>query len=312
MKKTIQLLLILAIAFFVVDRLVCLGLEQIDERVFTGQSVGKVNHFLSIKDSVDLLVFGSSRANHHIVNNMLSTSSFNMGVDGTRIGYSAALISTLKKKKQTILVHVDQDRFFNSDYDGSDMLSLINLTKRNDELNWFINDFFFDEIYLSKIINSYIYNGKALGVLKNFVVPGYNYRLYNGYDPLVPSEEQKKVFEKMVKFKSSEDLYDEYLSTDIEINPVIDVFINRIIQSCKKNDARLIFLSSPTLIERNRKIDLTIKKYFESKDVSYYDYSCFFERFNAAYWKDFTHMSEVGANAFSKALKEELTQKKRY
>ena len=68
MKKSFQLFLALIIVFVVSDRLIYYGLNTIDKSVFSGQVTGKANQFLQIKDSVDLLVFGSSRANHHVNN----------------------------------------------------------------------------------------------------------------------------------------------------------------------------------------------------------------------------------------------------
>ena len=112
MKKSLQLFLMFLVLFFIADRLIYLGLKTIDKKVFTGQSVGKVNQFLSLKDSVKLLVFGSSRANHSINNLLLDSSSYNIGVDATKTAYATALISSLNKKGQSIIVHIDQNTIF--------------------------------------------------------------------------------------------------------------------------------------------------------------------------------------------------------
>lgn len=308
MKKSIQLLLALAIVFFLTDRLICMCLNEIDRKVFTGQSVGKVNHFFSLKDSVNLLVFGSSRANHHIDNEALGTTSFNIGVDGTRIGYSAALISTLKKKDQILLVHIDHASLYNFEYDGSDMIGLINMIHRNDDLSAFIYNYFPDEICISRIFNSYIYNGKVLGMLKNFVAPSYDYKQYYGYDPLYPNQEQKDIFEKMLKLDSLKLEQDNLTVKGAKINPLIDKFIDEIIDFSKKNNSRLIFFTSPTLKTNHLNVRSVTKQYFESKNASYYDYSVFFEKYNADYWKDFTHMSAHGATVFTKAFRQEILQ----
>ena len=307
MKKSIQLLLILAIVFFVTDRLICMCLKEIDKKVFTGQSVGKVNHFFSLKDSVNMLIFGSSRANHHIDNTVLDITSFNMGVDGTRIGYSAALISTLKKKGQILLVHIDHEILYDSEYDGSDMLSLMNMTQRNADITTFMYKFFPEEIYISKALNCYIYNGKVLGILKNYVAPNYDYNRYSGYDPLFPNLEQRNIFNKMVKSDSLKLEQDDLAAvSDLEVNPLINKFIGEIIEHCKTNNSRLVFFTSPKLRKIHNNVRNKTKQYFESKNISYYDYSEFFKEYNADYWKDFTHMSAQGATVFTKALKEKI------
>ncbi|TBN17677.1 hypothetical protein [Hyunsoonleella pacifica] len=279
-----------------------------DKKVYTGQSVGKVNHFFSLKDSVDLLVFGSSRANHHIDNESLNISSFNIGVDGTKIGYSAALISTLKKKDQILLVHIDHASLYDSEYNGSDMMGLINMIQRSDDVSAFIYNFFPNEIYISRIFNSYIYNSKVLGILKNSLAPSYDYSEYCGYDPLYPNQEQREIFEKMLKSDSLKLEQDKLMVNEVKINPLINKFIDLIIDYSGNNNSRLIFFTSPTLKRNHFNVQSITKQYFASKNTSYYDYSDFFKKYNVDYWKDFTHMSADGATAFTKAFKEEILQ----
>ena len=168
MKKSFQLFLLLLLIFYISDRLTFFGLKTIDKKVFSGQGLGKVNQFISLKDSVNLLVFGNSRANHHINNIILDSSSYNMGVDGTNIAYSAALISTLRKKDQFIIVHIDQKIIFDTTYVGKDVLGLINLIYREKEIRTLIDDLFPEEILYTKLSNCYMYNGKALGIMKNY------------------------------------------------------------------------------------------------------------------------------------------------
>ncbi|WP_282123433.1 hypothetical protein [Algibacter mikhailovii] len=306
MKKSIHLLVLLAIVFLITDRLVCLSLIQFDKKVFSGQSVGKVNHFLLLKDTVDLLVFGSSRANHHIDNKRITSSSFNIGVDGSRIGHSATLISSLNKKNQVVLVHIDHKFIYDLEYTGEDMLSLKNLIKRNDTIKTFINNYFPEEVYIANAVNSYVYNGKVLGILKNYLKPKYNYMLYDGFDPLIPSQEQKDIFEKMIKLENRNNKSEDYELSDLEINPLIDDLVEEIKQICQKNNSKLIFFTSPSLILEHETLRLRTKNYFKSKHLLYYDYSDFFKNYNSEYWRDFTHMSEKGAIVFTEAIENEL------
>ena len=81
-------LIVLFIAFsYIVDKIVYFTLNKISDKVFTGQSVGKLNHYLQVKDNIDFVVFGSSRANHNVNPIEISNNSFNMGVDGQMIAY---------------------------------------------------------------------------------------------------------------------------------------------------------------------------------------------------------------------------------
>ncbi len=291
----------LLLIFLITDRLTYYGLEALDEKVFTGQSVGKVNQFLSLKDSLNLLVFGNSRANHHIDNKVLNESSFNMGVDGTHIAYSAALISTLKKRGQLIIVHIDPKIIFDDTYKGKDVLSLINLINREEGVKEIINDLFPEEIYYSKICNSYIYNGKALSFLKNYFLPKYDYNLYYGYDPIYPTVEQKQIFEKIIEKDTARYSFGDSFK-DMKISVLTNNLVDNIKTKCEYNNSELIFITSPTLnvvYEKQRK---QTALFFKSKNIKYYDFSDFFDETPIDNWKDFTHLSEKGAALFSNKL----------
>ena len=305
MKKSLKLLLFFIIVFLVADRFVAFSLRKIDEKVKTGQSVGKVNHFLSVKDSLDVLVFGSSRANHHVDNITLSKSSYNIGIDGTKIGNSAILISTLRKKGQNILVHVDYNTLYDSSYTGDDMLGLKNLITRNEIIKAKIRQFFPEEINLSKVSNSYVYNGKVLGMIKNYFSPNYDYRNYNGYDPLYPSDEQISIFEKLVKENELPVFTDDELDISSPSSK-FDGFVDIIIDICKNNNSNLIFFTSPNLKVIDSKYRNATKSYFDSKGVKYFDFIDLVDATDISYWKDFTHMSHKGALKLTKELKTHL------
>ncbi len=308
MKKSIQLLFLLTVVFILSDRVIFFGLQKLDQQVFAGQSVGKANHFFKIKDSVDLLVFGSSRANRHVVNKVLDSSSFNMGVDGTNLGYCTALISTLERRKQTILVHIDPDKLYSLKYHGEDILNLINHFKREDKIAILINSYFPEEYYISNVFNSFAYNGLVLGVLKNYVAPKYDYTEYDGYDGLFPSKEQKKIFNKLVKTSSNLDFKNTFFvdNENFDVNATVDEFVERIINVCEKNNSKLIFFTSPNLYTIPAKATLKTKDYFEKKGIPYFDYSGFFSEFNPEHWKDFTHLSNKGAILFTNELNKRI------
>ena len=306
MKKSIKLFLILILVFLITDRLVYSSLKSIDKKVFTGQSGGKVNQFLSLKDSVNVLVFGSSRALHHVDPTELDSLSYNIGVDGTRIGYSAALISSLSKKEQTILVHIDPSAIYNSDYNGDDILGLLNVAKRNKDISNFISDVFPEEIYLSKIFNCYVYNGKVLGLLKNYFIPKDNYEDSNGYEPIIPSIEQKQIFKKLID--KTDLLQFKYNKISNLPNPLVDKFILTINKKCKLNNSKLVFITSPSLKKNDDKLRLMTKEYFKSRRIVYYDYSEYIDITDLDNWKDFTHLSAKGAKLFSKELRSKLNE----
>lgn len=306
MKKTLVLTFLLIAGYFATDRLVFAGLRYLDKNVYTGQASGKVNQFLALKDSVNTLVFGSSRANHHVDIKELDSSGFNMGLDATKMAYAAALIETLSKKGQQIFVHIDPNTLLDpyNEYKGKDCLNLINLSDSEPGIRTVIHKLYPEELILTHISKSYMYNGKSLGFLKNYFKPSYNYKNYRGFDPLFPSETQKQVFLKLWKTKGKDAIgYDNIKG----INPVVEDLIIRIKNKCKANGARLVFFTSPTLNQINPEIMDATNNFFKSKGITYLDYTHLFEDFNPEYWKDLTHLSATGAKVFTKKLKTDFT-----
>ncbi|WP_298555624.1 hypothetical protein [uncultured Algibacter sp.] len=305
MKKSIKLFSLISLLFFAADRIVYNTISSIDKQVFTGQTGGKVNQFLTLKDSVNLLVFGNSRASHHLDTKLLDSISYNAGADGSRIGYSTALVSVLEKKEQTILVHIDHWDIYDSEYKGKDVLSFLSLASKNEDISRFISEIHPKEIYTSKIFNCYVYNGKFLSLLKNYFSPKYDVNHYYGYDPLTPNQEQKEIFKKLID-KTDFKNFNYSDSISILPNPIVDSFIEKIKVKCKKNNSKLVFFTSPTLKNNQEGLLLKTKEYFNSKGVIYYDYSKFIDISDVSNWQDFTHMSEKGANLFTKKIKEDI------
>ncbi len=305
MKKTLVLAFLIIIGFFITDRLAYSGLRYLDKNVFTGQTTGKANQFLSLKDTVNTLVFGSSRANHHVVINELDSSGFNMGLNATKIAFATTLINTLNKKNQNIFVHIDQNSLLNASesYDGGDCLGLINHASSNKAIREVLNELFPEEIIITHFSNSYMYNGKVLGTIKNYFYPSYNYKKYNGFDAIVPSANQKKVFLSLWNSKGRDSIgYHE----NIAVNSLMTSLIEKIHKKCLENQSTLIFFTSPTLNQINPELVAKTQQFFKSKNITYLDYTSLFKEFNPDYWKDLTHLSETGAKEFTKKLKEDF------
>ncbi|UII79903.1 hypothetical protein [Flagellimonas sp. CMM7] len=302
--KSIKLFLLIILALFIADRAVFFTLHTIEGDVYTGQSVGKANLFNKVKDSVDLLVLGSSRAARHVDPGVFSTAGYNMGMDGTHFGYSAALISTLIKGEQIILVHIDHHELYDQSYEGEDMLSLINEITDSESLLGFMDEYYPEEIFLSKISKCYVYNGKVLGMLKNAVIGGTSMKKTHGFAPLEPSELQKKTFQKILDkegIQKKTDILEPY-----EFNRRLIGFIDFAVEKAKNNHSKLIFFTSPSLNKVDNSIRERTSEFFKSKDALYLDNLDFFKDFNIDYWKDRTHMSKSGAQIYSLSLRDSI------
>lgn len=298
-KKLLKIILFTLVISYALDKLVFFSLNKVSDEVMTGQAIGKLNQFLSIKDSTEFFVFGNSRANHHIDMGLFKRIGYNMGIDGTGIAYSSTLITTLPKhKKQVILVHVDTKNFFDSLYDGGDMRALKSKFQRQPD----ITNALIKNNQLSSLQSFYYsmnYNGNSISIIKNYFKPSYNYQTYNGYDPLYVSDSQESIRDIVLSQSETSDCPDNY-----SVNTKALEYLQSIKRFSDKNPEKtFIFLTSPIHNDfcdgDNKKLSLLM----EELDLNYMDFSNLYKETNTnTYWKDRTHMSDKGAQAFSEHL----------
>lgn len=289
-------LIVLFIAFsYIVDKIVYFTLNKISDKVFTGQSVGKLNHYLQVKDNIDFVVFGSSRANHNVNPIEISNNSFNMGVDGQMIAYSATLCKLLpKNKRQIILFHIDPENAFDSDYKGEDLNSLKIKYNRIETIENEINhlnqnnplQFFYWCIG---------YNGSVLGILKNYIKPKYDYTNYYGFDPILVSDTQKKMFKTILRKEKKQQCLNSFV-----LNPTYNLYLDQIKNYCLQNNKTLVFFTSPIFKDQCKKDNVHFNKLMNEKELLYYDFTDYYKKNNKLiYWKDKTHLSNIGALKFT-------------
>ena len=271
----------------------------------SGQSIGKLNQFMSIKDSLDLIAFGTSRSNHHIDVKKIKRASYNVGMDGSAIAYSATLIQLLPtNKEQVIIFNIDPNKVFVDEYSGSDVKGLITKYNRNPTIQKAISEANQDNI-IQHFLWSLDYNGKAIGIVKNYISPKYDHEAYYGFDPLHITEAQTELFKKSL-------LVDSNYKCDENktINPEVWKYINQINDFCKTNNKTLLMLTTPTYEPECKVQYKKLEQALNAIGITYKDYSGFFLNDNdLSYWRDKTHMSSKGAEIFTQFLKEELQKK---
>lgn len=301
-KKLIKFVLLILLISYGLDKLVFFSLNKISDEVMTGQAIGKLNHFLSIKDNTDFLVFGNSRANRHIDVDLFNNNAYNMGVDGVGIAYNSTLIHTLNEDKmQLVLVHIDTKNFFNNDYDGSDVNALKAKYHRNSDITMVLDS----SNQISVLQNFYYsmnYNGTSIGILKNYFRPNYDYKTYNGYVPMVVTSFQEEIRD-IVLAKS---ITTEACSDNHKINPTAKNYLKSIKSFSEKSpNKHFLFITSPIYHDA---CDIDNKKLgdlMQELGLTYSDYTNLYKHNDNSYWKDATHMSKEGAEAFSKHLLKE-------
>lgn len=302
--KSLKLALSSIVILFLLDKVVFFCLLSIENTVMCGEGVGKINQFDLVKDTTKYLVFGNSRANHHINPAVFGNSAFNIGVGGRKMAFSATLIQTLpKKKKQFVLLQIDPPYVFDTTYVGSDIDALYVKYHQNKVIKNKI-----DEIHrqnpFSVFFWSLDYNGLVFSILSNKFRPKYDYKKYNGYDPMENTPAEKAMFLKRLK-----DLpYKECNTTPSQLERM---YLKQIKDFCAQNNKVLILFTSPVYGDTCKKDNSAMAKLMKEYGLTYYDFTDYFQQDNNIdYWKDENHLSKTGADKFSlvlaKALNNEL------
>ncbi|WP_400078963.1 hypothetical protein [Winogradskyella sp. R77965] len=303
-KKFFKIIILTLLISYGLDKLVFFGLNKISDKVMSGQSIGKLNQFLFIKDSTDFLVFGNSRANRHIDVDLFSENGYNMGIDGIGIAYNSTLINTLlEDKKQLVLVHIDTKNFFDADYDGSDIRGLKTKYQRDTDITSALEKSGQLSV-LQKFYYSMNYNGNAIGITKNYFRPSYNYKTYNGYDPISVSPDQESMRDTVLSNFDS----DKECSDNHEVNVIALDYLKSIKTFVDKSPNKtFLFVTSPIYNDTCSADNTKLNQIMQDLGLNYWDYSNLYKDIkDNSLWKDATHMSKKGAEAFSKLLIEKF------
>lgn len=290
-----------------IDKFVFTLFNVISDEVYTGQSVGKLNHYLRIKDTVDVLIYGNSRVGHHVDPDKIPADCFNMGVNGRKIAYSSTLVNLLEtNREQTILFHIDTDNAFSTTYNGDDILALSVKYNRNEIVQEHMDELDMGNPFQA-VYSSLSYNAIVLGILKNYFRPKYDYTHYNGFEPILVSENQRKIFmNKLNKTDKKPPCASVFKMNEIYYNALVELK-----KFCKKNNKMLVLFTSPKFADTCSEDNHYLAKKLNDMGFEYYDFTSLFqEDYNLDYWKDNIHLSGKGAEIFSEKLYKRLEEDK--
>lgn len=171
------------------------------------------------KTNADILIFGSSRANHHyntkIIETTTNLSAYNTGRDGHFIFYQTALLKAILKRhtpKFIILDFAGTFEFKQQDYDR--LSSLLPYYKSHEEIRDIVELKSTFEKY--KLISSiYPFNSTASSILVSNIRTADDH-IYHGYSPLygeitVNPKIQKNNSEKYVVDQNKYQVFEEFL-----------------------------------------------------------------------------------------------------
>lgn len=258
----------------------------------------RTTHSLNYTED-EVLIFGSSRANHHydpkVFESKLNMSCYNTGRDGTYLFYQTALLKTILKRHQPKVIIYD---FFGSfeysqnDYDR--LSSLLPYYEEHEEIQEVLElKGPFEKLKtLSKI---YPYNSLLFNIItgnmefnkeKNKDIKGY-VPLYNVWDNKLKSIETANKYKcDPNKLKAFQDF----------------------IHLCKKNNIELYVVVSPVFYKYESDYSIaTCEKICSDQDIPFYDFTRDDEFLKKREWyADILHLNQTGAKKFTGLISDSI------
>jgi len=290
------------------DQVVGRGLDALYRRCTTGETGGLINDVL--RRQVDVLVLGSSRAQHHVVPRILKRklglSAYNAGLDGQDLLYAVMLFDVWTAKHgapKLVLLQVDPWSFRRSATElqradifapfvsrSAEVRAVLALRGRYEPL---------------KLLSySYRFNGKVLAILKNALVrPNDAFDGYEGIPGAMTSGADVPASEDAMELATrGQPPWDRKLA-----------LFGQLAAYCRQNGTRLILFHSPrysTDAPRLRAWDEELAALLKGyPDVDYIDGETQFARAftgKSELFHDATHLNARGAELFTSLLAGEV------
>jgi hypothetical protein len=243
----------------------------------------------------EILVFGSSRANHHYVpeifEDSLKMSFYNTGRDGNGVFFQTALLKSILKRYTPKIIILDYAGGFGKEANDYDRISsLLPYYKKHEEIRNIIElkSPFERMKLLSKI---YPFNSEILTIaIGNLDINKKMNSDNKGYVALYK------------EWQSNIDSIDPVSDYEVDSNKLdaFRVFIN----TAKKSGAKVYVIFSPIFLKYNRSQDIEIcNEICSAENVCFWDYSkdkLFLN--NNGFFQDVQHLNHNGALIFSKLI----------
>lgn len=298
MKRSfLTTILVIVVSFVLVDMAFGLFMDKALTRTKGGVTGNLVYINTQLDDSV--VVFGSSRANHHYVPGVLQDSLgvtvYNCGIDGNGILMAYCLLNNMiESGSHPKLVIYDFFPRFDL-YENGDHLSPLSKIKpffRIKGMKDIINDLAPDE-YHKLWLSTYRYNSQFIQIISDALSP--KQKAIKGYMPLDGTI-------------TTDFVNDEEYDESVKIDTLKAVYLKKFINLCERESIDLVFVTSP--------------HYFHTYDVKLYselleDYAGSEFRLidfrnhskftgHKELFQDPSHMNRRGAGEFSRLLIDSL------
>lgn len=287
------------IIFFLMIFFLDLSIGKVLEHFYFKQSSGlmyRTTYSLE-QTKAELLVFGSSRANHHYVpsllENKLKLSYYNVGRDGSFILYNYALLESILKryKPKTILLDISEKEFIKGDNAYERLSCLLPYYKNHPEIQPIIQ------------LRSEFEKYKMLSNIYPFNSSLFTIAIGNTEYNKQRKQDSKGYIELHEIWKKNLETINNSVVEELDIIKVN--YYENFITKCKKAGIKLIIIHSPQFnILSNKDGSIEKAKSIATKyDIPFYDFSrdtTFLK--NSFLFSDTYHLNKIGATIFTTKL----------
>lgn len=286
--KFLKASLIFVSGFLLVDALIgWIGDTLVENVPETGTRISQ-QYAANKKVQADVIILGSSRANHHynapMMRDMLSLSVYNTGIDGCGLHYNSCVLYNVIKRKVPKLVIFELEPTLLSGRWKERLKNDLGIYYYKDSyIHQTLNEIE-DITFPVKIrVNTYRYNNIFISLFNTFLINKKSRPL--GYAPL---ESNQKKFE--LTYAKAE---------PIQIDSMVYQRLMDMIAWSKKYHFALIVVESPKLVISNTNAEL--KQICENNNILYLDNTNVDYFMQHPYlFNDPTHLNKQGADVYTK------------
>jgi hypothetical protein len=296
MKKYLKTMIIGLIFIIIADFIIGKSLEHFYFNTTSGVLCKTTYSIDSTKS--DILIFGTSRANHHynvkILEDSTGLTAYNTGRDGSFIFYHTAILKSILKRytpKQIILDFNGTFEYMQDEYDQ--ISALLPYMRTHKELKSIIAlKSPWEKLKL--ISNIYPYNSQIITIIMGNLEINKNRSknkyTYNGYVPLYGTWEYE--------FDSAQEAKKKY-TIDEKKYKVFTEFINL----CNQNNIPLIVVFSPVFYNNDNNYSLEIcDELCKNNNIPFIDFSNDRDFINKELFYDPFHLNNEGATLLTQKV----------
>lgn len=293
MKKLILHIFIFFAIVFVVDFLFGCGCRYLNSHSKGGDT--KSLYHIAKECNEDVIIFGSSRAVHHYVPDILSDSLglsvFNGGKNGNGILFLYSCLNMIIERYTPKMIIYDISGY---DIVKDDYSKYLGLQKRfydDPKVSVYIDEIFPDEKLKLKS-NLYRYNGSWIQLISDFVHPQQN-ASNGGYIPYC----QTMMYEPELTLPSK----------PVEWDPLKKNIFERFCCLCRENDIELVVALSPFYKAQNSIEYQQVIQFCQSHNLNIIDsYSDTIVSNDMSNFMDSYHLNDKGARIYSSLFSQKI------